>query len=529
METVRSINGGPSTFWLGCVAPDCQTYYDTTVPMAHQSMILRDPSKKLGVFGGYGSGKTFTTMKSDQKHIMLTPKGETLIGADTLIQLENTIKKDLERDFPMDFVRKYNRQKNLVHFENGHLLYYRPLANEGDVRSYNLTRFHALEASEVKYESYVQAQARTRNTAAVVPELDKNGSPIYDYDEETGMYKMREKYNWLQMIVESNPDPGWIRNNFLMKSGHIYMHDVTDQEYHVNASDADAGISSHIIPTKTNYHLPRSFITDLAKGKPDWWVRRYVFGSFEYREGLVYPNYARQIIDDFEVPKHWPRMISYDYGLNDNSHFIFGALDIEGEKMGHPALFLFAELVMNDASVTQLAEAYKQVYRIYVPSVGGLYKTPVMDAKSYGKRTPTEEKKTLGRLFLEQGVLFRGAQMDVNARVMKFNDMIDKKQVYFFKEGVKELNKEAKNYKFPDRDLEGTTKKHEKPIDKENHGVNSAEFLVMEVPSDMKLKNVGLFGGSGMKPGVVNKQDNPLVGSYGGKKQKEGFAKFFDM
>ena len=30
-------------------------------------------------------------------------------------------------------------------------------------------------------------------------------------------------------------------------------------------------------------------MSDLKATKPDWWIRRFLYGSFENREGLVYP------------------------------------------------------------------------------------------------------------------------------------------------------------------------------------------------------------------------------------------------
>jgi len=523
MEPAQAINGGPSTDWLVCTQSNCHTYYDTAIPMPHQIEILKDKSPQVGLFGGYGSGKTYTSLKADEKHILTTPNGETLIGADTLVQLENTIKKDFEKDFPLDFVKRYNRQKNMITFINGHTVYYRHLADEGDIRSYNLTRAHILEASEVKHDAYIQLQTRLRNTSAIEYETDeKTGEPVMIYSPKSKQYKQKEKLNWIQMFVESNPDSGWIKEDFLLKSHEIHIYDDQEQTYHLNPNYVSPNIKSHIIPSKANYYLPEDFIPSLERGKPDWWVKRYLRGSFDYAEGLVYPHAVDQMIDDFEIPKHWVRMVSMDYGLNDNTHFIFSAIDFDGDKNGKPAIYVFDEIVINNASISEIATVYKDYIRKIVP-IGKLFKTPVMDGRSYSQRTKINDKKTIGTLFQEEGCYFRPAQMNLDARIMRTNDFINNQQIWFFKEGVPHLIEELKNYKFPDRKLNKTVKA-DKPIDKDNHGVNSLEFQIMEMPYRLKNTPTKIY-----TPGPKEREHD----MWGVKTKKEktfdGFGEIFEV
>lgn len=521
MVPAKAIQGGPSTDWLKCSQTNCHTYYDTWIPMPHQAYLLRDDAKRLGIFGGYGSGKTATSEKSDEKHILITANGETLIGADTLVQLENTLKKDFERTFPDDFVRRYQKQKNLITFHNGHTLYYRPLAEQGDLRSYNLTRAHILEASEVKHDSYVQLQTRLRNTAAIRYETHEDGTPITVYDSKSRTLKKKEKYNWIQMIVESNPDSGWIKDDFLLRSGRIHLHYDKDQKYHLNPLYTSPHMSSHIIPSKANVYLPEDFIPSLEQGKPKWWVKRYLYGSFDYAEGLVYPHFTDQIISSFDIPKHWPRIISMDYGLNDNTHFLFGAIDFNAEKFAKPAVFYYHEIVINNASVSEIATVYKDTLRRLLPA-NSLYKIPVMDARSHSQRSRTGEKKTLGTLFREEGCFFKPAQMDLDARILRTNNFIDQQHIYFFEEGVPHLIEEAKKYKYPDKKIERITKA-DRPIDKDNHGINALEFAVMELPHRLKQSSTKVYGADPMK------QSHTPWGPQSKDSGFQGFGELFEV
>lgn len=66
--------------------------------------------------------------------------------------------------------------------------------------------------------------------------------------------------------------------------------------------------------------------------------------------------------------------------------------------------------------------------------------------------------------------------------------MIKLGRMKFFKEGMKRANKEAKDYKFPEKSLDKRTKKDDKPIDARNHGVNAVEFIASALPKRLKTK-----------------------------------------
>lgn len=502
-ETVPCINiqGTESKFWVQCLDGGCNTYIDSYIPMHHQMEMHKDPHKYIGIFGGYGSGKTVTSTKDDEKHILITPMGETLIGADTLVQIDNTIRKDFEMDMPQDFVSHYNRQKNRIHFDNQHILYYRPMNDEGNLRSLNLSRAHILEASETKHDNYVQLQTRLRNNASITHLRNKDGEVQYKEGEDGRPIPIIQ-YDTRKYIVESNPDAGWIRDDFLLKSGRISIWHDLGQSYTV--TEPKSFMSSHIIPTKANYYLPEDFIEENAAGKPQWWIRRYLYGSFDYAEGLVYPEAMSTLVDDFEIPKGWKHAIAMDYGLNDNTHFVFAAVDTKATK---PVVYIYKELVVNNMNIKEISERYKEMLRRYVPLTNLLF-TPVMDAKSFSVRTRIDEKKRLGDLFLDEGVLFEPAQMDLDSRLLRTNTLFEKGHLKIFK-SCYNLIEELKKYKFPEKKLhKASTDADNKPEDKNNHGVNALEFLVMEFPHTITPHSLGVYSSRGRAATMTKLEDS---------------------
>jgi hypothetical protein len=443
--------------------------------MDYQQDVHADSSRYALVAGGYGSGKSATCYKDDEKHILLT-KGRTLMGADTLPQLENTVKKDFETDMPIDFVRKYSVQKNVITFKNGHELMYRPLNDEGNLRSLNLTRFHIVEASETKFDNFTQLTTRLRNTDGVRFKRDKEGKIIFNGGYPEIQTDLRKG------ILETNPDAGWVRNEFLLKSGCIQQYNKRPY-YTIEPEQCDPNKKTFIIPTDANYHLPPGFKTEISRGKPQWWINKFIYGSFDYSEGLVYSSINRCIVERNPIDNPNRPTVRYgigmDYGINDNTHFVFLMIDTE-KKM----IVAYDEIQTNHKTIQELAGLYKEK-RDKIPRE--FLNTPVMDGRSINKTADTLSGnfRTIGQMFSDCGCYFKPAQMNLDARIMRLNTFIENGQFYIVRKACPGLVAEITDYKFQERTLDGSSKGDpNKPVDKNNHGVNALEFAIMEIPLD---------------------------------------------
>jgi len=483
MAPAIAINGGESDFWLKCTK--CETYLDTYLPMQHQSIMHSDAAKYMMAAGGFGSGKTLFDSKDAQKHMLITPGGRTMFGAPIMPQLRPTLKKDFEDDFPINFVRHVSKAENSMTFINNHELIYRPFDDPHKLRSLNVSRFVILEGSGTKFGTFGQLQTRLRNTAALVYDRDEEGNVIM-IQSKGGKWVPKILYDWRKGTIETNPDPGWVRDEFLLKSNRIYLHDKDTHSQHYVPEEPTMDKSTHIIPTSSNYLLPPNFIQENTDGKPKWYIHRYFRGSFEYAEGLVYPEFMATIIKPFKIPKNWKRVIAMDYGINDNTHFIFGAIDPSVN-----VCYFYDELVISDSNVKTISAEYKKKLKEHVPR-GSLLTTPVMDQRSRSQRQSFDVKKTLGDLFEDEGLIFDPAQMDIDSRVLHMNTLIENRQLKIFST-LRGLITEGKSYRFPEKDLDKPGKNTNKPEDKNNHGMNAAEFLCMELPWDLKTMDTEAY------------------------------------
>lgn len=472
MRNCISESGAESTFWMECTSNNCNVYIDTYIPLKHQVDIHQDNHRYLGVFGGYGSGKTQCSLKDDTKHMLSTPNGTTVVGSAVLAQVEQTFEKDLMKDLPKAFIMNRNKQKKVYTLVNGHSLLIKSYYEEGLLRSLNVSRAHIVEASEVPYSIYTQLQTRLRASEGTVPLLDEHGEKIYDSEKQA--FKLKK--DWRKIIIESNPSAGWIRDNFLLRSSKLYLND-SKHVYLIDEPNKD--VSSHVIPTKKNVYLPPNFYEENAEGKPKWWIRRYLEGSFDYAEGMVYPNAMSTFCKDFEIPDNWKRIVSWDYGIRDDTAIIFLAID-EVNSM----VYAFQEIGCTNMNYEDIGKIYKSKYKTYVPE-GTLYTPPVMDGRSINKRNDFN-LMTIGDMFASIGIYLEPAKMDLEARILKLNTLIETGHLKICESCIN-LRREIMNYKFPERTADGKMKAGgDKPVDKNNHYINALEFGVMELPDNLK-------------------------------------------
>lgn len=483
-EKAQSISGDDSTFWLTCTR--CNTYIDTYVPQPHQYALHADPHKIKGNFGGYGSGKTLTDQKEVIKHMLITPKANVLVGANVSHQYEQTIKRELEADVPAAFVHKYHVQDKYMDFENRARLMWRSFDDPGKLRSLNLSMYLIVEGSETTNEVFTQLNTRLRNTAAIKFKRDEYGNPV-TYKDENGDEKFIIENDWRQGIIESNPDSGYIRTDVLLYSDKIHQFGMVPEVYDQDPDTIDPQIASFVTATKANKYLPADY-EDTFVNRPEWWKRRYLKGSFQFSEGLVYPQYFNTIIDPFEIPDHWLRMIAFDYGLSDRAVYVFGAIDpVKG------ILYIYKQIATENMDIDQLADLYKQGTSD-IPA-GGLAFTPIIDPKSGAKRD--YHKKSLISQFLERGILFEPGTISVETRVLQTNAYINSGKVKIFS-SCTELIGELREYKFPAKTLDKDGGKNmDKPMDKNNHSINPLEWIITRLPQNPKNILFGVYNHEG--------------------------------
>ena len=459
-----AISGAPSTDWLECSNPMCNTYVDTYTPMEHQISVHQDTHRIIGNFGSYGTGKTKTSEKEIEKHILITPGANILVGANVSSQYEQTILRDFERSFPLAFLKGRNVQKQYIDFINDARLMLRPFDDPDKLRSNNYSLVVILEASEVQAEAFHQLKTRLRNTAG------RRVTYMHEGEEPT-------VYDWRKLICESNPDSGWIRTDILQVSSDIKQFGRFCKEYYdQTAEDIDPNISCHIASTDVNKFLPDDYIEVNTKNKPEWWIRRFIYGSFMFAEGLVYPNFAKCIKPTptkIVIPPKYKIIAAHDYGLQDPSTFVFGYIDTDRGK-----LVIYKDIRTNNTSVKDLADMFKEAAKDV--GIGQWYTSPIIDPKN-NKRD--YDKKDLITHYAEYGVNFKPGYINREARIYRLNDYIEQGRLEVY-DCCQYLIREMRECKFKPRTLNDKGNAKDEPIDKNDHSITPLEWICMELPAD---------------------------------------------
>lgn len=450
MQRSNTISNNPSEFWLSCTR--CNTLINRYRPQPHQLAFHSDHRLYRMNAGGYGSGKTLTSRQELYKHLLLTPNANALIGAKITAQYEQTIKRDIENDLPQELIRSVNVQKSYIDLVNGARIMFRPFDDPEKLRSLNLSMFIIVEASETSADTYHQLRTRLRNHAAFTSEHD-----------------------WRSGIIETNPGAGWIRSDILLNASTIQVHGSTHEQYPPSLTP-DPDIAVHITSSDANRYLPPNFIQELSINKPRWWILKYVYGSFQYAEGLVYPSAQKNIIEPFEIPRHWKRLVACDYGLADKFAYLAVAIDPETGTA-----YAYKNDTTTDKNIEQLSQRYYD-FTSDIPQ-GGMYTAPLLDPKSGAKRD--YNKKTLYDHFLDYGIYFQPGHVQLDARIFRVNTYLESGRLKIFSTCT-DLCEEIQNYKFPERTLSASRVNLDKPIDKDNHSVNPLEWICMALPADPK-------------------------------------------
>ena len=455
LEDDISFSGKTCEFFVYC--PNCNAHICTYKPMEHQKAFHLDEHQKKGYFGGFGSAKTYTCGMEFLAYALQIENGAGLIGAATWGQASDTCLKFITDNIPKALVAKSNQDKVnwFIDLTNGFRISAKAFDKEGKIRSANLNIIWVEEASEVSYNVVTYIMARLRN--------------------KTAFFKGK---NRLKMLISSNPDVGWLNTNWLMVSDKIYYHGDVEGRYKVDIERKDPWISTHISATSANIYLPSDYEANLAKNKPDWWVKRYLKGSFDYTEGLVYPNFMEWFEDDFSIPPYWKRITGTDFGRRDPTAHVVAALD-PIKKIIH--IYGEVEETLDDKSLDDVINLIKKIdsfpnYLLAYPH----------QCDPRGRNKDQVSGQSWIDAYRERGIYFQTAKDcegdSLAPTIQKIYSYASAGKLKIFR-SCKKIKEALSKYKYPARTIGDDDKNQgEKPIDKYNHLPDAMRYMLSPFP-----------------------------------------------
>lgn len=426
-------------------------------PAPYQVKFHQSKAKFRLNIGGYGSGKTTMDAAEIATHALSVANGRTLITAQTLQQIREAVLPELEKFLPPWFFDKPPTYTPLPKYKltNGHEIICYASDNEEKLRSLNLTAFWIVEASGVAFKIFTQLQTRLRNRAAIVK--DETGKEI--------------EHNFMG-IVESNPEEGWIRDEFLLRSSKIFASKSVDTSSYdkLKTKKPEKAYHSFLSASVDNTYLPSTFIADTCVGKDERWVRKYIYCYLEIKEGTVYPEFMTCLVDPFPIPKDWLRIYGFDKGWSDATCLVCGAIDPKG------ICYVYDEYYENQQPITYHGRRVKE-------KIDGtkMYKSIQADP-SVRNKSDRDGVSYQDYFYQTSGIWLAEANNNILDGIDRTRDFMYMGKLKFFTSCVN-LKEEAGNYVWK-KNKDGLSE--DIPVDRFNHLMDALRYMCMGLPIDLR-------------------------------------------
>jgi len=310
-----------------------------------QEMLVHCPITLIGFGGARGGGKTDGVL--GKFAILQQQLGESfnaIFFRKELPQADDLIERAKQIYLPLR--AHWQDQKKQFTFPNGARLRFRPLGDDSDAEKY---------------------QGQNLSHAAV-EEAGNYGdpSPIWKL---FGALRGKGKG---QVVLTFNPGGvghHWLKELFIRPApmGKKILTKVLPN----GASFDYIYIPSRIADNQILLAQDPEYINRLHMvGSPEL-VRAWLEGDFEIHEGSYFPEFSsRHIIQPFNVPKHWPRYLGYDWGFRSPFAAVWGAVSSGRDDYGNEVPYPKGAIIIYREMWGKGVDNVEQANRIAAASVG---------------------------------------------------------------------------------------------------------------------------------------------------------------
>lgn len=441
-----------SVFYGEC--PACKATVIDYVPLPHQEAFHKSNTRYRLNLGGYGTGKTTMCAMEVVEHALTTPNGKTLVTGPTLPLVKQAIIPEIDRLLPPKFIAHRTASPISITLTNGHNIVVFASNDEQNLRSLNLTMFYMDEASNIDHKIFVQLQTRLRHRAGFVYGTDELGREV-------------EIANFTKGIVSSNPEQGWLVDEFLLYSENIHASENVDKSgYEDLKRNVNPSFESFLSSSRDNIHLPRDFISEVCIGKSPSWISKYIDCSLEVREGTVYKQFLTSLVDDFPIPKSWKHIIGFDKGIRDPTAWLIGAID-----PNDGVIYIYKEYSVPDEPVSYHAKMAQRDFKGLA-----MYNLPQADP-SILQRNDRDARSYQDYFLAISGIYLEPANNSIDAGINKVKDYMHLGKIKFFR-SLTATKEEAVGYIWKDKDGK------EQPSETNNHLMDCLRYMIVALPQD---------------------------------------------
>lgn len=272
------------------------TPFGTKTPLPTQWAFLNDTLDRKVYIGNIGSGKTevLCWQAIILSHYYAPNCG--LIARFTYPELRDTTRKRFIQICPPNLIRSASLPEHggggYVDWVVGGVTLFRNMDRPENSLSLDLGYAGIDEITECPYDSYMMLEARLPRHWTTM------GVSVYPYSPLFGT---------------GNPGGNdWVKRLFFGPK-----------------SRAEGFGGHHPTPRENEVNLPPNYYANKSKGKPDWWVRRFINGELGEFTGLIWPTFEERVnvVRPFPLPYQWARVMGMDHGKNNPTAATWFAID----------------------------------------------------------------------------------------------------------------------------------------------------------------------------------------------------------
>jgi phage terminase large subunit len=399
--------------------------------------------KYVAFISGVGGGKTITGCVTMLAQAVMYPS-TYLIARQYYPELKATTYRTFKDICPPELILEDRIADMEIRIKavNGKssTILFRPLEAWDKLRSLNLGGFFIDEASQVSEEAFMLLQGRLRDSGGL-----RKGICISNPAGHDWLYRWFFKQDFFKNEQEK-------RNYFLIKGTSL-----------------------------ENTFLPKDYIETMLNTWSDIRIQREVMGSFDVFEGAIYDEFRRDVhvIDDFEIPSDWRRVMGADHGWTNPAAAVFGAVDGDGN------VYIYDEYYAKEKLIREI------VQEGWLPKIGrdkidAIYIDP--STKATRGQTGLSDFSTYLE-YLPDNLALLTANNEVSAGIdrvktyLRINPRNNKPRLYIFKRCVN-LIEELVQYRWAplSPSQEGQKNQKEEPRKYNDHACDALRYLIMSRP-----------------------------------------------
>ena len=325
------------------------------------------------LFGGAaGGGKSFGQLVDAFLFALQYAKSKQIIFRRTFSDLEKSLIRVSLELYPKE-VASYNSSKHTWTFKNGSVIDFGYIDNEKDVYQYQSAEYDIIRFDELTHFTeymYTYMISRCRGANSFPKGIKSSTNP-------GGV-----GHSWVKKRFIDIGEPNKI-HECLLESGQtttrIFIPSLVQDNKFLLTSDPDYVKRLDNLPEKERKALK--------------------FGDWEIYDGVFFPEFTRRthVIEPFEIPEHWNRYVSIDYGL-DMFAVLFHAVDTYGEDYIYNEIHQSNLIISNAAELLKTYPDFRKIKEFYAPP------------DLWNRRNDTG--KSAAEIFWENGVLLTKCSAD---------------------------------------------------------------------------------------------------------------------